>query len=189
MHRTEVPGLRGVRGARTRYQSLSVSSPSASARMTRVEACEPELPPLEIMRGDEERPGQQPVRFLFSKYPIAVAVSYLAQNSSTSQPARLRIIFANGNLQIGFIEELPCRQSFECPRLPRASAHVQHVVRRNNAHQPAIRFDHREHRCDLPPAEHGHSGIYWSRVTFRATKCLSINSAMRAVRGAPEGDR
>ena len=35
----------------TRHQSRSVTSPSASARMTSVDACEPELPPLEMMSG------------------------------------------------------------------------------------------------------------------------------------------
>ena len=35
----------------TRHQSASLTSPSASARMTSVEACDPELPPLEMMSG------------------------------------------------------------------------------------------------------------------------------------------
>ena len=35
----------------TRHQSRSRTSPSAMARMTSVEACEPELPPLLMISG------------------------------------------------------------------------------------------------------------------------------------------
>ena len=49
------PGPRTISRRMTRHQSRSVTSPSASARMTSVDACEPELPPLEMIERHEQR--------------------------------------------------------------------------------------------------------------------------------------
>ena len=75
----------------TRNQSRSRTSPSAIARMTSVVACDPELPPLEMMRGMNS--ASTTARAIsFSKKPIALAVSISPRNSTLSQPTRLRII-------------------------------------------------------------------------------------------------
>ncbi len=71
----------------TRHQSRSVTSPSASARMTSVEACDPELPPLEMISGTNSA-RTTAFAISFSKKPIAVAVSISPRNSAVSQPAR-----------------------------------------------------------------------------------------------------
>ena len=71
----------------TRHQSRSVTSPSASARMTSVAACDPELPPLEMMSGTNS--ASTTARSISaSKTPIAVAVSISPRKSTVSQPAR-----------------------------------------------------------------------------------------------------
>ena len=55
--------------------------------MTSVDACEPELPPLEMMSGTN---SARTTAFAISasKAPIAVAVSISPRNSAVSQPAR-----------------------------------------------------------------------------------------------------
>ena len=69
----------------TRHQSRSRTSPSAIARMTSVVACEPELPPLEMMSGMNS--ASTTARAIsFSKKPIALAVSISPRNSA-AQPA------------------------------------------------------------------------------------------------------
>ncbi len=61
------------------------------ARMTSVVACEPELPPLEMMSGMNS--ANTTARAIsFSKNPIALAVNISPRNSTESQPTRLRII-------------------------------------------------------------------------------------------------
>ena len=75
----------------TRHQSRSLTSPSAMARMTSVVACEPELPPLEMMSGMNS--ASTTARAIsFSKKPIALAVSISPRNRTHSQPTRLRIM-------------------------------------------------------------------------------------------------
>ena len=71
----------------TRHQSRSPTSPSASARMTSVDACDPELPPLEMMSGTNSA-STTAFEISASKAPIAVAVSISPRNSAVSQPAR-----------------------------------------------------------------------------------------------------
>ena len=75
----------------TRQMSASLSSPMASARITSVEACEPELPPLEMMSGTN-RARTTARAISLSKNPMAVAVSISPRNRTTSQPARFLII-------------------------------------------------------------------------------------------------
>src|ERR1043166_795446 len=78
----------------TRHQSRNVTSPSAIARMINVAACEPELPPLEMINGTNN--ASTTARAIScSKNPIAVAVNNSPINKMTSQPARLRIIFGS----------------------------------------------------------------------------------------------
>ena len=71
----------------TRNQSRSRTSPSAIARMTSEVACEPELPPLEMMSGTNS--ASTTARSIsFSKNPIAVAVSISPRKRADSHPAR-----------------------------------------------------------------------------------------------------
>ena len=80
----------------TRHRSPNVSSPSASARMTSVDACEPELPPLEMINGTNSA-NTTALAISFSKNPIAVAVSISPRNNTTSHPARFLSI-PNGEI-------------------------------------------------------------------------------------------
>src|SRR5437660_3924163 len=71
----------------TRHQSLNLTSPIARARITRVEAWEPELPPLEIINGTNS--AKTTARWIsFSKNPMADAVNISPINRMTSHPAR-----------------------------------------------------------------------------------------------------
>ena len=72
----------------TRHQSASVTSPSAMARMTSVLACEPELPPLEMMSG-MKTDNTTAFAISLSNRPMAVAVSNSPTNSTISQTTRL----------------------------------------------------------------------------------------------------
>src|ERR1051326_4521118 len=76
----------------TRHQSRSVTSPSAMARTISVEACDPELPPLEIING-KNNANTTALAISSWKLAIAVAVNISPKNKTTNQPARLRIIF------------------------------------------------------------------------------------------------
>ena len=59
--------------------------------MTSVDACDPELPPLEMMSGTNSA-RTTAFAISFSKNPIAVAVSISPMNRTTSQPARFLTI-------------------------------------------------------------------------------------------------
>ena len=62
--------------------------------MTSVDACDPELPPLEMMSGTKS--ASTTARAISaSKAPIAVAVSISPTNSTVSQPARFCTICQN----------------------------------------------------------------------------------------------
>ena len=84
----------------TRHQSSSLTSPSASARMTSVDACEPELPPLEMISGTNSA-SVTALAISFSKKPIAVAVSISPRNSAVSQPARFFTILSRAIFMYG----------------------------------------------------------------------------------------
>ncbi len=71
----------------TRHQSRTPTSPSARARMTSVAACDPELPPLEMIRGTK-RASTTAFWISASNAPMAVAVSISPINSAVSHPAR-----------------------------------------------------------------------------------------------------
>ena len=63
-------------------------------------ACEPELPPLEMMSGTK-RASTTARAISSSKRPIAVAVSISLRKSTISQPARLRTSVQNGVAMYG----------------------------------------------------------------------------------------
>ena len=71
----------------TRHQSRRPTSPSASARMTRVAACDPELPPLEMISGTN---SASTTALAISSWNalMAVAVNISPMNSAINQPAR-----------------------------------------------------------------------------------------------------
>src|SRR5258708_30528998 len=69
----------------TCHQSRKVTSPSAMARIINEEACEPELPPLEIINGTN-RASTTALAISPSKKPMAVAVGILPPNKNHSPP-------------------------------------------------------------------------------------------------------
>ena len=70
------------------------------ARITKVVACEPALPPLLIINGTK-RAKTTARAISVSNCPIAVAVSISPRNKAASQPARLRIIRGRDTWKIG----------------------------------------------------------------------------------------
>ena len=62
-------------------------APRAIARITSVDAWDPELPPLEMMSGTN-RASTTAAAISCSKWAIAVAVSISPRNSAASHPAR-----------------------------------------------------------------------------------------------------
>ena len=73
--------------------------------MTSVEACDPELPPLEMMSGTKSA-STTAFPISFSKNPIAVAVSISPRNSAVSQPARFWIMRRKRDLHVRLVEGL-----------------------------------------------------------------------------------
>ncbi len=84
----------------TRNQSRRRNSPSAMARMTSVVACDPELPPLEMISGTKSA-STTAFSISLSNTPMAVAVSISPRKSAASQPARLRIISLSAMVRYG----------------------------------------------------------------------------------------
>ena len=113
----------------------SPTSPSASARMTSVDACEPELPPLEMMSGTNSA-STTAFEISCSKTPIAVAVSISPRNSAVSQPARLRIMRAERDVHVRLVEGLRSADALDVPGRLRLG-HVEHVVDGDDADQHA----------------------------------------------------
>ena len=93
------------------------TSPSAIARMTSVEACEPALPPLEMMSGMNSA-RTTACAISSSKSPIAVAVSISPTKRSASQPRALADHLARGRSGGTARRGPPCRRSSGCPRSP-----------------------------------------------------------------------
>ena len=140
----------------TRHQSRSVTSPSASARMTSVEACDPELPPLEMISGTNS--ASTTARAIsFSKKPIAVAVSISPRNSTVSQPARFCTIRRNAMSMYGS-SSASDPPSFWMSSVASLLGHVEHVVDGDDADQHAGGVGDRQRRAVLV-AEHAHRGF------------------------------
>ena len=81
--------------------------------MTSVEACDPELPPLEMISGTNS--ASTTARSISrSKKPIAVAVSISPRKSAVSQPARFWIIraLAVGELKLADLFRVVRRELF-----------------------------------------------------------------------------
>src|SRR5688572_6873174 len=87
----KVPRDKPVKNSRriTRHQSRRPISPSAMARMINVDACEPELPPLEITRGIKME-STTALAISCSYLPIAVAVNISLRKRMINQLPRLR---------------------------------------------------------------------------------------------------
>ena len=77
------------------HQSERVTSPSANARTMSVAACEPELPPDEMIRG-KNNARMTAWSIVASKADIAVAVRKPPTKRTTSHVARFRISSASG---------------------------------------------------------------------------------------------
>ena len=105
--------------------------------MTSVEACEPELPPLEMIRGTNS--ASTTARAISSsKNPIAVAVSISPRNRTTSQPARFLIIRVGENGHVGLAERLAAAEPLQVARR-HLLRRVQDVVHGDDADQDAVR--------------------------------------------------
>ena len=75
-------------------------SPKAIALITSVAACEPELPPEEIIKGTNNA-STTAFAISFSKNPIAVAVSISPTNKTVSQTTLFFIIEKKGIVEYG----------------------------------------------------------------------------------------
>ena len=113
----------------TRHQSRSFTSPSASARITSVDACDPELPPLEMISGTNSA-RTTAFAISFSKKPIAVAVSISPRNSTTSQPARFLTMRGERDLQVRLVERFGCRRTAGMSRVAAVLGDVERHRRR-----------------------------------------------------------
>ena len=114
------------------------TSPSASARITRVAAWEPELPPLEMMSGTNS--ASTTARSISrSKKLMAVAVSISPRNRMTSQPPRRRIIDEEPHREIRLVEGFHTAEALQRAR-GRRLRHVEHVVDGDDADQHALRI-------------------------------------------------
>src|SRR6267154_4437341 len=71
----------------TFHQSPKVTSPKAMARIINDEACEPELPPLEMINGTNKA-STTALAISPSKNPIAVAVNISLKKRTMSHPDR-----------------------------------------------------------------------------------------------------
>src|SRR5258708_39781180 len=80
----------------TCHQSRKVTSPSAMARIINEEACEPELPPLEIINGTN-RASTTALAISPSKKPMAVAASLFPQKKTTRHPPLFFFTFQERN--------------------------------------------------------------------------------------------
>ena len=105
--------------------------------MTSVDACDPELPPLEMMSGTNSA-STTAREISASKAPIAVAVSISPRNSAVSQPARLWIIFQNAISHVGLVEGFRSADALDVLGR-RRFRDVQHVVDGDDADQHAGR--------------------------------------------------
>src|SRR6202521_3533726 len=96
----------------TRHQSRTYTSPSAIARMTNVVACEPELPPLEMISGTNSA-RTTAFSISLSKNPMAVVVSISPRNREPQNPDFLN--FA-GRLILGNFQYVV--QSYDADQTP-----------------------------------------------------------------------
>ena len=117
--------------------------------MMSVDACEPELPPLEMISGTK-RASTTAFAISFSKKPIAVAVSISPRNSAVSQPARFRIIRAKRDLHVRLVEGLRSAEALDVSRR-RCLGDVEHVVDGDDADEHAGGVGDRQRRAVVLP--------------------------------------
>ena len=100
-------------------------------------AWEPELPPLEMMRGTNR--ARTTARWIScSKKPMAVAVSISPRNSTTSQLARGGGPWkGSGICEVRLVQRLHAAEALEGPG-GRRLGDVQHVVDGDDADQRAV---------------------------------------------------
>src|SRR5438132_453271 len=110
----------------TRHQSRNRTSPSAIARITSVEAWDPELPPLEMMSGTNNA-RMTALAISSSKNAIAVAVSISPKNSA-ELPLAVENVGVGRNVPSGPLLRLA----------PEVSQSLGHRHVRSHAHVPRI---------------------------------------------------
>src|SRR6266852_5909620 len=121
----------------TRNQSRSRTSPSAMARITSEVACDPELPPLEMMSGTNSA-STTALAISFSKNPIAVAVS-IAEEERGEPAGALPQHAGEGDGEVGLAQRLGAAHLLDV--LGRLFAdHLDHVVDGDDALHPPLRI-------------------------------------------------
>ena len=108
-------------------------------------ACEPELPPLEMISGTNSA-STTALAISSSKYPIAVAVNISPTNKTASQP---RALFDH-------VETCRCCRygassasippSFWMSSVASLFGHIEHVIHRHHADQHVLGIHHRQNR-------------------------------------------
>ena len=126
----------------TRHQSPRRTSPSASARMTSVEACEPELPPLEMISGTNSA----------STTACSISCSirahrrrrqHLAEEQRRQPAGALLNHPREADLHVGLVQRLGAAESLDVLGRLRFR-HVQHVVDGDDADEHAGGVGHRK---------------------------------------------
>jgi hypothetical protein len=169
----------------TRHHWPSATSPRASARMARVAAWEPELPPLEMIRGTKS--ARTTARSIsFSKKPMAVAVSISPRNRTVSQPARRRSMDANGISRYGSSRAStpPNRWSVRVAADSATSSTSSMVTMPMSVPPESVTG-----RATRPSRWKTGTADSWTSVAFSATTRTTIASATRVAGGSSSAFR
>ena len=124
--------------------------------MTSVAACDPELPPLEMMSGTNSA-STTAFAISSSNAPIAVAVSISPRKSAVSHPARFLNHPPEGDADIRLVQGFRSADPLDLPGRGRLG-HVQDVVDRDDADQHAGGVGDRQCRA-IVLTEHGDGGL------------------------------
>ena len=150
------------------------------ARITRVDACEPELPPLEIIKGTNK--ASTTARLIsFSKKPIAEAVSISPIKSSTSHPALFFTICKKEIVKYGSPKaSIPANLWISSVASSSATSKTSSIVTIpiNTPNESTTGS------AILSYFLNTWTAVSWSSVTLRATKFSSIKSMTFFSRGA-----
>ena len=139
----------------TRHQSRSPTSPSASARMTSVDACDPELPPLEMMSGTNSARTTR-LRDLVLEGAHRRGRQHLAEEQRGEPAGALPDHAREPDVHVGLVERLRSADALDVLRRL-CLGHVEHVVDGDDADQHAGRVGDGQRGAVVGP-EGGHRG-------------------------------
>jgi hypothetical protein len=133
----------------TRHQSRTPTSPRASAQMTRVAACDPELPPLEMMSGTN---SARTTAFEISSSNAPIS------DEEGRQPSRTLLNHApEGDADVRLVEGFRAADALDFPGRGRLGD-IQHIVDRHDADQHASGVG--DGQCGaIVLTEDGHRGL------------------------------